>query len=68
MPDKRPNSKPKSDLPIGKSVVTPDGPGKIVGFTYRKNTNGGPGTKQYSIRLVDGRVRRYPKNAVRSDV
>lgn len=46
MPDKRLNSQPKENLPIGTVVMTSDGKGEIVSYNFRKNTNGGPGTKQ----------------------
>lgn len=45
-------------------VVTPDGKGIIVDYCFRKNTNGGPGTKQYLVKLADNRTRRYPRNKV----
>lgn len=40
-------------------VATPDGPGKVLGMEMRKNTNGGPGTRQFRVQLDDGRVRHY---------
>jgi hypothetical protein len=64
MPDKRNNSQPKPDLPIGTQVETQDGSGSIINYHFRKNTNGGPGTKEYVVRLNDGRNRHYPKNGV----
>lgn len=43
---------------------TPDGPGKIISMNFRKNTNGGPGTRQYVIQLDDGRIRHYSLSEV----
>ncbi len=43
----------------GATVRTPDGIGVTIGANMRKNTNGGPGTQQYVVRLEDGRVRHY---------
>lgn len=40
-------------------VMTTDGPGTVNGSSYRKNSNGGPGCKQYVVRLDDGRIRHY---------
>lgn len=40
-------------------VQTPDGPGRTVGVNMRRNTNGGPGVRQYVVELDDGRVRHY---------
>lgn len=41
------------------SVMTDDGPGIIINYGFRKNTNGSPGVKQYVVKLTDGRIRRY---------
>jgi len=41
-------------------VQTPDGPGEVIGADKRMNTNGGPGTRQWRVRLDDGRIRHYP--------
>ena len=41
-------------------VETPDGFGVVLGLDMRQNTNGGPGTRQWLVRLDDGRVRHYP--------
>lgn len=43
----------------GESVLTPDGPGKIIGVEMRLNTNGGRGCRQLRVRLEDGRIRHY---------
>lgn len=43
----------------GERVATPDGPGEIVGVEMRKNTNGGPGCRQYRVKLDDKRIRHY---------
>ena len=51
-------------LPFHTKVTTPDGEGEIVSYNFRKNTNGGPGTRQYIVKLCDGRTRRYTKNEV----
>lgn len=59
MPDNRSESKSIKKLSHGTTVMTPDGPGIIVGFEQRKNTNGGPGTWQYRIKLDDARIRHY---------
>ena len=40
-------------------VLTPDGDGLVIGRKFRENTNGGPGTNQWRVRLDDGRVRHY---------
>ena len=40
-------------------VNTPDGAGVVIGQERRMNTNGGPGTNQWRVRLDDGRVRHY---------
>jgi hypothetical protein len=53
-------------LPRGTAVMTPDGPGVTIGMTMRRNTNGGPGARQYAVRLDDGRVRHYGTNAVQT--
>lgn len=50
---------PREMLGINTSVTTKDGPGKVVGYSQRENTNGGPGCRQYVVRLDDGRVRHY---------
>lgn len=42
-----------------KRVKTKDGFGIIIGMEMRKNTNGGPGCKQYRVKLDDGRIRHY---------
>lgn len=47
-------------------VITPDGPGTVLGMEMRKNTNGGPGCRQYRVRLQDGRIRHYTPNELRS--
>jgi hypothetical protein len=65
MPDSRPDSQPEGPrLRRGTKVETRDGPGAVAGWDRRKNTNGGPGTWQYVVRLDDGRIRRYGRNAV----
>lgn len=56
---KRENSPTKEMFKTGTRVITPDGPGKIAGYGMRKNTNGGPGCRQYRVRLDDGRLRHY---------
>jgi len=48
----------------GARVGTPDGPGATVGRSMRRNTNGGPGCRQYVVRLYDGRVRHYGSNEI----
>jgi hypothetical protein len=48
-------------------VITPDGKGTIVDYCWRKNTNGGPGTRQYVVRLEDNRIRRYSNNKVKRE-
>ena len=40
-------------------VLTPDGPGVVLGLDMRTNTNGGPGTRQWRVQLADGRIRHY---------
>lgn len=45
----------------GARVQTPEGPGVIVGTEMRKNTNNGPGTRQFRVQLEDGRVHRYAR-------
>lgn len=45
-------------------VLTKDGPGIIIGVEFRKNTNGGPGCKQFRIQLGDGRIRHYNINNI----
>jgi len=40
-------------------VLTPDRPGEVIGADKRMNTNGGPGTRQWRVRLDDGRIRHY---------
>lgn len=49
----------KQMIKVGARVVTVDGPGKVAGYGMRKNTNGGPGCRQYRVRLDDGRLRHY---------
>lgn len=50
----------KKDHPrLSGRVLTTDGPGTVNGSSYRKNTNGGPGCRQYVVRLDDGRIRHY---------
>ena len=51
-------------LKIGTKVRSPSGDGIIINYVMRKNTNGGPGTRQYLIRLSDNRIRRHSKNEV----
>ena len=46
-------------FPLGTVVQTPDGLGKTVKMEMRKNTNGGPGCRQYRVQLDDGRIRHY---------
>jgi hypothetical protein len=46
-------------------IMTPDGPGKTIGINMRKNTNGGPGVRQYVVRLADGRIRHYATSDVK---
>ncbi len=46
------------------AVMTPDGPGRTVGSNMRKNTNGGPGVRQYVVQLRDGRIRHYSRGEV----
>jgi hypothetical protein len=48
-------------------VTTPDGRGTVIGFSMRKNTNGGPGCKQLVVRLDDGRVRHYAEGEMGLD-
>jgi hypothetical protein len=48
----------------GARVMTPDGPGRTIGTNMRKNTNGGPGVRQYIVELDDGRKRHYGTNEV----
>jgi len=40
-------------------VQTPDGVGRVLHKARRKNTNGGPGSQEYRVELVDGRIRHY---------
>ena len=54
----------KQDLVKAKFVITPDGEGEIVDTTMRKNTNGGPGTRQFVVRLLDGRIHRYASSKI----
>lgn len=49
-------------IPHGTRVWTCDGPGVTIGMNFRRNTNGGPGTRQYVVQLDDGRKRHYPNN------
>lgn len=51
---------------LAQIVITPDGPGTVLGMEMRKNTNGGPGCRQYRVRLQDGRIRHYTPNELRS--
>lgn len=51
-------------LKYGTRVVTVDGSGVIVGFSMRKNTNGGPGCQEYVCQLDGGRIRHYNANRV----
>lgn len=51
-------------LKQGTIVITPDGSGKTIGINKRKNTNRGPGTRQYIVQLDDGRIRHYAINEV----
>jgi len=44
-----------------RKVMTKDGEGVVLGTEMRKNTNGGPGTKQYRVQLSDGRIRHYAR-------
>lgn len=39
--------------------------GTIIGENFRQNTNGGPGTRQYVVRLDDGRVWHFAKKHVK---
>ena len=65
MPDRREFSQPQRPrLKRGSRVRTKDGVGETIGFNRRRNTNEGPGTGQYIVRLEDGRVRFYGANAV----
>lgn len=48
----------------GTDVVTTDGPGRIVGQSMRRNDNGGPGCRQYVVKLHDGRTHHYGANNV----
>jgi hypothetical protein len=48
----------------GARIATPDGNGVIIGSEMRKNTNGGPGARQYRVRLADGRIRHYTPTEV----
>lgn len=43
-------------------VITRDGEGTTIGMNMRKNTNGGPGVRQFVVRLNDGRIRHYSPN------
>ncbi len=56
-------SKPLKNL---SQVLTPDGAGKVIGVEMRKNTNGGPGCRQYRVRLLDGRIRHYTSNELKN--
>lgn len=51
----------------GTKVTTPDGAGVTVGMNKRRNTNEGPGTRQYVVRLEDGRIRHYGVNEVEEE-
>lgn len=51
--------KTKPTFSRGTPVSTPDGEGVTVGMNMRKNTNGGPGVRQYVVRLRDGKIRHY---------
>lgn len=64
-PDVRPESRPSARWPLDTRVETVDGPGVTVGVARRRNTNQGPGTRQYAVRLDDGRVRHYGLHDVR---
>jgi hypothetical protein len=39
----------------GTKVQTPDGAGTAISINMRKNTNGGPGARQYVVELDDGK-------------
>jgi len=57
--DQQRREAPRKMYGIDVQVSTIDGIGRIIGYDQRRNTNGGPGCKQYVVRLSDGRVRRY---------
>jgi hypothetical protein len=46
-------------------VQTPDGPGIVLVRAKVKNTNGGPGSNKYRVRLDDGRIRTYSPHALK---
>ena len=46
-------------VPLNSRIITEDGPGTTIGMEFRRNTNGGPGCRQYRVRLDDGRIRHY---------
>lgn len=48
----------------GTKVRTPDGAGTTINVNMRENTNGGPGARQYIVKLDDGRIRHYSTNEV----
>jgi hypothetical protein len=47
---------------LGTIITTEDGYGTTIGMSMRRNTNGGPGARQYVVRLEDGRVRHYSRH------
>jgi hypothetical protein len=50
----------------GSRVLTQDGPGRVVGRDTRANTNGGPGTRQWVVRLDRSwAVRHYNTTSVK---
>jgi len=51
----------------GTRVVTKDGPGIVLAVDMRNSTNGGPGTRQYSVCLDDGRIRHYTVSSLREE-
>lgn len=58
----------ENELRRGTRVCTPDGVGRIVGRAMRRNTSGGPGARQYVVKLDDGRTRHYKQSETKKDV
>lgn len=66
MATKQSRKEPKKEFySLGARVTTPDGNGKTIGMNMRKNTNGGPGVRQYIVQLDNGRIRHYSTGNVK---
>ena len=49
---------------LGSTVQTQDGEGTTLGMPMRRASNGGPGSRQYRVRLTDGRIRHYTRSMI----